>query len=111
MEILLSLSNSGGGVLGIGKILVRSKDRDYSIAITTHKYENGRKGEGIVSFTLSKNECKELILREKIGLLFKGEKKLDAEVEIYDSKFKIMKKIPVELYVGARQVIKAPGEI
>lgn len=96
-EILLSLSNSGGGVLGIGKILVRSKDEKYSIAIATHKYKNGSKGEIIRSFTLSKNECKELVLSDQIGFLFKGEK-LDAEIEIYDSKFKIMEKIPIELY-------------
>ena len=100
VEILISLSNIGGGVLGIGKILVRSKDEKYPIAITTFKYEKGRKGDVIRSFTLSKNECKELVLWEQIGLLFKGEKKLDAEIDVYDSKFKIMKKIPVELYVS-----------
>lgn len=96
VEILLSLSNSGGGILGIGKILVKSKDEKYPIAVATHKYENGRKGEIIRSFTLSKNECKELLLSDRIGL-FKG-KKLDVEIEIYDSRFKIMEKILVELY-------------
>jgi len=97
VEILFSPSNSGGGILGIGKILVKSKDKNYPIAIATHKYENGRKGEIIRSFTLSKNQCKEVLLSERISLLFRG-KKLDAEIEIYDSRFKIMETILVELY-------------
>ena len=102
MEILISLCNIGGGVLGIGKVLVKSKDeKKYPIAIIASKYESGRKGGEIRSFTLSKNECRELVLWEQIGFLCKEEKKLDAEIHVHDSEFKIMKKIPVELYVGA----------
>lgn len=97
--ILLTLSNSGGGALGIGKVLVNSKDGGYIIAVSTHKYENGMKGTEIRSFTLNEEKFMNLVLYSKIGLLFKGDK-LDAEIEIYNSKFKILKKIPVELYAS-----------
>jgi hypothetical protein len=100
VEILLRISNPTKERIGISKILVESKDKDYPIAVGMQIIEE-KEYKWINSVVLEPEETKLIRLIETGKPAIPQEKKyVQADIEIYDTKNKITKKIPVKLYIG-----------
>jgi hypothetical protein len=100
VEILLRISNPTKEKIGISKILVESKDKDYPIAVGMQRVEENEY-KWINSVVLEPEETKLIRLIETGKPAIPREKKyVQADIEIYDTKNKIMKKIPVKLSIG-----------
>ena len=99
-EIIISLSNIGGGRLGIGKVLLRPKQTKYPLVLDAYRYNTKKK---IRSFVLEKNEAITLIFRrpEHPSLQICEEKEIQADIEVYSPDFStILKAVPITIYVS-----------
>lgn len=102
VEILLMLSNSGDKSVGISDILVESKNRDYSIAISTYEYGNNWKNFPIYSIRLEPEETKMVMLHEEGKPTISMDNEfVEAEIQIYDTEHRIMKSIPIKLGISS----------
>lgn len=101
--VYLSISNVGDKPIGITKILVRSKDPKYLIAVSSYEgYKINWKNHPVRSFRLEPQESKEIILFCEGNPIISVDKKfVEAEIEIYNVNYKVMKSIPVKLYIGS----------
>lgn len=100
----LSISNAGNKPIGITKILVRSKDPKYLIVISSYEgyIEIDWKNHPIRSFRLEPQESKEIILFCEGNPTISMDKKfVEAEIEIYNVNYKVMKSIPVKLGISS----------
>lgn len=102
VEILLRLSNSGNEPVGISKILVKSKKKDYLIFISMYEYRDNWKNFQLDSLKLEPEETKLIILYQEGNPTISIENTfVEAEIEVYDTEFKIMKSIPIKLYISS----------
>ena len=111
VEVLLRVSNSGKRSLGISKIYIRPVDKKKP-PLDTRIYEyiySTEMMEPMNSILLKPEETKMIMLIDVRNVF--EEEKLDIEVEFYDSKFKIMEKIPLTLYGGNRIHNCEPDEL
>ncbi len=94
-EIVFSISNTGGGKLGVGKIRVIPISK-YPLVINPYMHNTDKK---IMSFVLTKNEAITIVFRGK-GLPLYEKEKLEANIEIYKPDFiTTLKKIPITINV------------
>lgn len=100
----LSVSNAGNEPIGVTKILVRSKDPHYLIWISSYEaYKGNWKDHPIRSFRLEPQESKEIILFcEGNPTISMNKKFVEAEIEIYDVNYRVMKAIPVKLHISSQ---------
>lgn len=83
VEVLLRISNPTTKVIGINKILVRSEDKDYLIAVSMQDYETGK---NIFSLSLNLEDTRMIRLYEDGLPTISMEKKyVPATIEIYNT--------------------------
>lgn len=99
VEILLRIANPTKNRIGISKILVESRDKDYPIAVDMQIVEENEY-KWINSVILEPEETKLIRLVETTRPISLEKKYIEANVQIFDTKSKIMKKIPIKLYIG-----------
>lgn len=112
IRIPLVISNPTKKVIGIGRIVANSQEKDYPIPIRIRELSTKKE---IYSLRLEPQQTVYLELfadglppiKEKYIKISKNERRyvpLEATIEIYDSRLKVIKKIPIKLYVGYMQI-------
>jgi len=98
VEILLRISNPTKEMIGIRKILVRSHEKNYPIAILIEDMDIGKT---ISSFTLNPEETRLIRLFDNgLPTISIDKKYITANVEIYGTRDNIIEKLPVKLFIG-----------
>ena len=101
VEVLMQISNSGNKAIGISKVLIESKNKNYWISSSCYEYKNEWKNHPISSFKLEPEETKDIILYSKYNLMSIEKEFIEAEIKIYNTKYKVIKSIPIRLYIGS----------
>jgi len=101
-KVELSVSNIGGGTLGISRVYLQSLENDFFI--TSRSLDNGpeKRGTEIMSFSLGANKCQEILLYFKGPYVPNWEKRLKIKTKlvIQDLKGETIGEKELEIYIS-----------